>query len=184
MLQQTFIQSPPFSFKLLLWSPNPKRKIFFQMTFFLFFTYFQLWEFAYSSLPALGVKRMNWNKNSGITMYGFEYFGKQAHLTYCTKCYHKNHFVVTTIRIKVKWKNSARISHPVSSSNSTSVKFNRFVILLGDKTFRIFLYDVRVYSINQSINQSILIPPKIKRHALSYIYRLEEKKYVKHTVYK
>lgn len=26
------------------------------------------------------VKRMNWNKNSGITMHHFEYFGTQAHL--------------------------------------------------------------------------------------------------------
>ena len=104
----------------------------------------------------------------------------------CTKCCHKNYFVVTTIRIKVKSliKNSARISYPFSSSNSTSVKFNRFVIFLGDKTFRIFLFDVRVYLTNQSIHQSILIPPKIKRHPLSYIYRLEDKKYVNHTVYK
>lgn len=88
--------------KLLPWSPNPNRQIFLQMTFFLFFTYFQSWEFAYSSLSTLGVKRMNWNKNSGITMHDFEYFGTQAHLTYCTKCCHKNYFVVTTIRIKVK----------------------------------------------------------------------------------
>ena len=66
--------------KLLPWSPNPKRQIFLQMTFFLFFTYFQSWEFAYSSLSTLGVKRMNWNKNSGITMHDFEYFGTQAHL--------------------------------------------------------------------------------------------------------
>lgn len=81
---------------------NLKRKIFFQMTFFLFFTYFQHWEFAYSSLSTLGVKRMNWNKNSGVTMDGFEYFGTEAHLTYCTNCCHKNYFVVKTIRIKVK----------------------------------------------------------------------------------
>ena len=32
-----------------------------------------------------------------------------------------------------------------------------------------------IHSINQSINQSIFIPPKIKRHILSYIYSWKSK---------
>lgn len=88
--------------KLLPWSPNPKRQIFFQMTFFLFFTYFQSWEFAYSSLSILGVKRMNFFETNTLVSQCTILNILVLRLIYCTKCCHKNYFVVTTIRIKVK----------------------------------------------------------------------------------
>ena len=142
--------------KLLPWSPNPKQQIFFQMTFFLSFSHISNAENLLILLCLHWVSK-GWIETKTLVSQCTILNILVLRLINCTKCCHKNDFVVTTIRIKVKSliKNSARISYPFSSSNSTSVKFNRFVIFLGDKTFRIFLFDVRVYLTNQSINQSI-----------------------------
>ena len=85
--------------KLLPWSPNPKRQIFFQMTFFLSFSHISNAE-NFLILLYLHWVSKGWIEN--WKRMNFEYFGTQAHLTYCTKCCHKNYFVLTTIRIKVK----------------------------------------------------------------------------------
>ena len=86
--------------KLLPWSPNPKRQIFFRWHFF----YFSHNSKAENLLILLclywGSK--GWIETKTLVSQCTILNILVLRIIYCTKCCHKNYFVVTTIRIKVK----------------------------------------------------------------------------------